>query len=116
MATTQNTYTGDGVTTDYSLTFAYLQQSDVKVYLDGTLTSDFYFASPALIRFNSPPNYGTEIVIRRETHVDQLDAVFYPGSSIRAQDLNSNFEQVLYVVQDLRDTVTELEDKIQSLS
>ena len=83
MATTQNTYTGDGVTTDYSFTFTYLQESDVKVYLDGTLTSDFYFASPALIRFNSPPNYDTEIVIRRETHVDQLDAVFYPGSSIR---------------------------------
>jgi hypothetical protein len=33
MATTQNTYTGNGSTTNYSFTFEYLDQSDVKAEL-----------------------------------------------------------------------------------
>ena len=41
MAITQTTYTGDGSTTNYSFTFEYLKQADVKVTLDTVATTAF---------------------------------------------------------------------------
>ncbi len=105
MATIQNQYTGDGSTTDYSFTFEYLKQSDIKVSLDGVATTAYIFASPTLIRFNTAPANGVAIKIRRETDVDNLKATFFPGSSIRAQDLNNNFTQTLYVSQESVDRI-----------
>lgn len=105
MATIQNQYTGDGSTTDYSFTFEYLKQSDIKVSLDGVATTAYIFASPTLIRFNTAPANGVAIKIRRETDVDELKATFFPGSSIRAQDLNNNFTQTLYVSQESVDRI-----------
>ena len=109
MATTQNEYTGDGSTTDYSFTFEYLEQSDVKVSLDGVATTEYFFASPTLLRFNTAPADGVAIKIKRETNVDQLAATFFPGSSIRAQDLNNNFLQILYMAQEVVAKISELE-------
>ena len=51
MATTQNTYTGNGSTTNYSFTFEYLKQSDVKVTLDTVATTAFTFANATTISF-----------------------------------------------------------------
>ena len=44
MATTSNSYTGNGSTVDYSFTFPYLKSTDIKVSLDGvvkTLSDDY---------------------------------------------------------------------------
>ena len=116
MAVTQNIHTGDGETTDFLFTFGYINEEDVKVYLDGTITTDYYFAQPELIRFTTPPPSNTEILIRRETNVTGAEALFFPGSSIRADDLNTNFDQILFVVQDLKNVVDDLEQKIKALT
>ena len=100
MATVLNNYTGDGSTTDYSFTFEYLSTNDIKVNLNGVNTTEYFLASPTIIRFNTAPIDGTAIEIRRETDVNELNATFFPGSSIRAQDLNNNFQQTLYVTQE----------------
>jgi hypothetical protein len=42
------------------------------------------------------------ILIQRWTDVDPLIATFYPGASIRAQDLNANFEQLQLAIEDGR--------------
>ena len=103
MATTQNTYTGNNTTTNYSITFEYLEETDVKVSLDGvlkTVTTDYTFANATTISFNTAPGTGVAIRIFRDTATDTAQATFFAGSAIRAQDLNRNNDQVLFSAQE----------------
>ena len=100
MATTQNTYTGNGSATNYSFTFEYLKQSDVKVTLDTVATTAFTFANATTLSFTSAPANGVAIRIFRDTAIDSLSSTFFPGSAIKAEDLNQNFTQSLYVTQE----------------
>ena len=100
---TKNTYTGDGTTALFPFTFPYIQESDVKVFLDDveqTITTEFEFSNATTIGFITPPSVGAVILIQRQTTYDDLKATFFPGSAIRARDLNDNFVQNLYVVQE----------------
>lgn len=101
MAITQNTYTGDGTTVLFSFTFPYLETTDIKVTLDGSITTAYTLANATTIQFNTAPTNGVAIRIYRETDDEALSATFYPGSAIRAQDLNDNFTQNLYVTQEV---------------
>ncbi len=100
MATTQNTYTGNGSTTNFSITFEYLKQADVKASLNGTATTAFTFANATTLSFNSAPANGVAIRIFRDTDVDALKATFFPGSAIKAEDLNDNFTQNNFATQE----------------
>ena len=100
MATTQNTYTGNGSTTNYSFTFEYLKQADVKVTLDTVATTAFTFANATTLAFTTAPASGVAIRIFRDTTIDTLSSTFFPGSAIKAEDLNQNFTQNLYVTQE----------------
>jgi hypothetical protein len=102
MATTQNTYTGDNSTTLFSFTFPYLEESHVKVSLDGVVqaTTTYSFANATQISFNTAPGTGVAIRIFRETDTDAARATFFAGSSIRSQDLNDNATQLLYATQE----------------
>jgi hypothetical protein len=103
MAVTENTYTGNGSTTNYSFTFPYLEETDIKVSLDGVLTTAYTLANATTVSFTSAPGNGVAIRIYRETNADTLQATFFAGSAIRAQDLNDNFNQVLYNTQETVD-------------
>ena len=100
MAITQNTYTGNGSTTDFSITFEYLKQADVKASLDGTATTAFTFANATTLSFTTAPANGVAIRIFRDTDVDTLKATFFPGSAIKAEDLNDNFTQNNFATQE----------------
>ncbi len=103
MATTQNTYTGNNSTTDYSFTFPYVKESDVKVSLDTvdkTQDTDYTFANATTISFDTAPGTGVAIRIYRDTDTENAVTTFFAGSAIRAQDLNDNTNQVLYSAQE----------------
>ena len=100
MAVTQNTYTGNGSTVLYSFTFPYLETTDIKVSVNGTVTTAYTLANATTIQFNTAPANGAAIRIYRETDDSALSATFYPGSAIRSNDLNDNFTQNLYVTQE----------------
>ena len=100
MAVTQNTYTGNGSTVLYSFTFPYISEADVKVTINGTAYTNFIFSTATTLQFATAPVNGAAIRIYRETSSEDLEATFYPGSAIRAQDLNKNFIQNLYVTQE----------------
>jgi chemotaxis protein histidine kinase CheA len=100
MAVTQNTYTGNGSTVLFSFTFPYLETTDIKVSVNGTNTTAYTLANPTTVQFNAAPANGAAIRIYRQTDDAATAATFYPGSSIRAQDLNENFTQNLYVTQE----------------
>jgi len=100
MATTQNTYTGNGSTVLFSFTFPYLATSDIVVSVNGVTTTAYTLANATTIQFATAPANGASIRIYRSTSDVSLKANFYPGSAIRAQDLNDNFTQNLYVTQE----------------
>ena len=103
MATTSNTYTGNGSNKLFSITFPYLETSDIDVYLNGTLqtiTTQYIFANATTIEFVTAPANGATILLDRSTDDSALQATFFPGSSIKASDLNDDFDQVLYIAQE----------------
>ena len=106
--TIENLYTGNNSTTDYSFTFPYLDDSDIKASLDGVATTNFRLLNATTVQFvnnttaNTPTPPGTDVAIRiyRSTAYDSPKATFYPGSAIRSNDLNDNSLQNLYVTQE----------------
>ena len=109
-ATTENIYVGDGSTVLYSFTFPYIDFSDVHVSVDGTdleTPTEYIFANATTLQLTTAPAQDAEVRIYRQTESDDLKAVFFPGSAIRARDLNDNFTQNLYVTQEAdRDATT----------
>lgn len=98
---TQSLYTADGNTTKYSIDFEYLKESDVKVSLDGVETSAFTLANATTVNLNSIPTAGVTVRVFRTTDNEELESRFFAGSAIRAADLNKNFEQTLFSVQEV---------------
>ena len=100
MATTENTYTGDGSTVLYNFTFPYIDETDVYVSLNGTATTAYSYANATTIQFNTAPASGVAIRIFRATSSTDTKAAFFAGSAIRSKDLNDNFTQALYIAQE----------------
>lgn len=103
MATTKNLYTGDGSTTLFPFTFPYIAESDIVVTIDDvvqTIITEYIFSNATTIGFLTAPADGAVVLIKRVTSADVLKATFFPGSAIRARDLNDNFTQNLYVTQE----------------
>ena len=108
MATTFVEHTGDGNATK-QFSFPSYQESDVKVRVDGVLktTSTHYNITSytttgggnVVFTSGNIPLSGT-IRIYRDTSVDAAKAVFTPGSSVKAADLNNNITQLLYRAQE----------------
>ena len=103
MAVTEQSYTGNGSTTNYSFTFPYLKSTDIEVQVDATVqaTSTWSLANATTVQFNSAPANGAKIKILRQTNVDSLTATFYAGSAIKSEDLNDNYTQNLYKTQEI---------------
>jgi hypothetical protein len=107
MATTEVFYNGDGSDLTFTIPFEYLEESDVKVSVGGTLKTqdtDYTFSTLTEITFTTAPPSGTNNVrIFRDTDIESLRNEFFAGSAIRAQDLNDDFLQTLYTVQEIED-------------
>ena len=114
MAITQNTHTGDGSNLGpFPFDFKWLESTDVKVSVDGALKTagthynlqalNFATKSGGQVLFTTgnAPGANAPIRIYRDTNDSALYSTFVSGSAIRATDLNNNFNQDLYVVQEL---------------
>lgn len=106
----KNTFVGDGSTVFYSFTFPYIKPADVYVSIDSVITTEYSFANATTIQFNTAPSYGAKIVIYRDTDDTAIEAIFFPGSAIRARDLNDNFTQSLYVIQESNSEASDASD------
>ena len=104
MATTKTTehfYTGNGSTTNYTFSFTYLKEADVKVSIDHALTTAYTFANASTISFNSAPASGAFIRIYRDTDVDAARFVLSSGSVVKSSEINENYDQLLYADQEM---------------
>ena len=112
---------GDGSKTRFSFDFPYILKTEIKVYFwddtekdwDEVLTTDATYpwevtdSNPTIVEFtsNAPPAPAGDqqvpnVKIRRVTSIDDIRAIFSPGSAIRSDDLNKNFEQLRYALQE----------------
>ena len=83
----QVTYTGNGSTTQYSITFPFLDSTHVKAFIDGTQTTAFTLSSSTLT-FNSAPANSAIIRIERQTPTDTRIVDFTDGSVLTESDLD----------------------------
>jgi hypothetical protein len=101
MAVTQNSFTGNGSTTNFSFTFPYIKTADVKAKIDGVNTTAFTLANATTVSFTTAPSNGANVIIFRDTDNDEKTATFFAGSAVKAEDLNNNFDQVLFTAQEV---------------
>jgi len=132
----QTIQAGNGTKTQFSFDFPYIFKSEIHVYFwnattkdwDEKLTTDGTYpwritdANPTIVEFTSTappstPETGVDNVrIRRITNLDDIRALFNPGSAIRSDDLNNNFEQLRYAIQEAncQDVPEEIEEYINT--
>lgn len=116
-------YAGNGVRKEYPFAFQYMHFYDVKAalwddtkkeYVDQTSkyilddagTSIIFLTAPESPPLSAPD--GLNIKIYRDTNLDIMSATFYPGSSIRAQDLNDNNEQLNFAIVETKCSISSL--------
>ena len=119
MATTFIDYTGDGNATK-SFSFPSIQESDVKVDVDGVIKSsgthynitNYTTTGGGNVVFTSGniPASPAAIRIFRDTDVDSAKATYTAGSSVKAADLNANHEQLLFAAQEEQNQTVQTSD------
>jgi len=121
MSNVFNEYPASNGVGPYSITFEYQRQEDVVVLYrnpeneryDVQSNNDWSFVNATTIELNAAPSADYDIVrIQRSTDVNPLRALFYPGSAIRAQDLNANFEQLMMAIEEEQQSLTDTSDYI----
>ena len=129
MATCENTrirYSGDGEQRFFTFPFTYIASDDIMVSLwDDNLKeyvdqpNKFVFANATTIELFVAPPAPTDpeipnVQISRITGLDDMKHTFYPGSNIRAQDLNDDFDQLRLAQEEQRcelETYKEIADE-----
>ena len=115
----QITYKGDGNQKLFTFPFTYMSRDDIDVLLwnnttklyELVATTDWKFANATTIEFNTaPPTPPAKadpadpdifnVKIARSTDVSDMIARFYPGSAIKAEDLNDDFDQLRLAIQE----------------
>ena len=76
----------------------YIEQKNLYVLSDASTVQ--FFTPPPIPAVDTPD--GLNVLIYRDTELSDPETVFYPGSAIRAQDLNDNFDQLRLSVQEAR--------------
>jgi microcystin-dependent protein len=113
MANSYVNYTGDGATTNFTVTFGYIAQSHVKVYLDGvlqTLTTDYIWLSSTVIQFNTAPAASEAIQFRRETSPTTRLVDYTQPGSLTEEDLDTDSLQAFYLAQEANDIANDSMD------
>ena len=99
------TYTGNGSTTQYSISFTYIDSTHVKCFLDGVSTTAFS-VSGSTVTFNSAPANGVVIRIERQTPLTARLVDFQDGSVLTEADLDMSANQNFFAVQEFSDDAT----------
>lgn len=105
MPLSYNTHSGDGATTQFSLTFPFLSRNHVSVTVDGTPTA-FAWVNDALVSISPAPANGATIVIKRVTPSGLTS--FSGGSTLPPADLNTIAKAAQYQNEEEQDLTADL--------
>jgi hypothetical protein len=102
-------YIGNGSQTDYTFPFEYNERTDVAVaYWNADyqvwepVAAGWVFLNDTTLRFDPAPETDQKFIIYRCTDLTPLPAEFYPGTAIKAQDLNDNFFVLKSAIEEAR--------------
>ena len=92
-------YTGNGTTTDFTLSFPYMNKEHIFVRVDSVITA-FSWVNTSTIRITPAVVKGKNIWIYRTTPKEQSLTQFKDGVGFREADLNRVVTQLLYITQE----------------
>ena len=95
-------YTANGSNATFAITFAFLDSTHVKVFLDGVATTAFTISGSNVI-MNSNPANGVVVLIKRETPTDARLVDFQDGSVLTESDLDKSADQNFFIAQEIND-------------
>ena len=101
-----DTYTGNGSTTSYSVTFPYISAVDVIVTVDGTVktvTTHYTFSNSSTISFGSAPANGAIIKITRSSNRSARLVDYQDGSTLTEASLDQDGNQAFFMAQEAID-------------
>ena len=110
-----SSYTSDGVTTDYLITWDYLDEDHITVWVASVNVADAgsgytsQLLNSTTVRvvdeFDQPVQAGLTIELKRQTPIQTRVITYADGGSLTAEDLNKNSDYLLYAMQEAVDTV-----------
>lgn len=105
MANTIHRFDGDGVQTDFQISFEYLRREFVKVFV-GNVSTAFTFHTEQTVRIIPAPAAGSFITIQRQTSSDAL-VTFVNGSVLMAPEMNLADLQSIHLSEEAHDVAAE---------
>jgi hypothetical protein len=102
MAYSYTAFTGNGSTTQYAVSFAYIRREHVAVTVAG-IPSTFTWVNNSLIQMDAAPANGAAVRVYRTTPISAPLVDFADGATLVAADLDTNSRQSIYIQQELDD-------------
>lgn len=108
MAFARDTYTASAAQTDFTISFAYIDENHVEVYEDGVLKTagagnDYTIVSSTIVRFTAGLVGGETIVITRATSQSTRLVDYATASTLTEEDLDNDSLQAFYMAQEAID-------------
>ena len=107
MAFSYVNYTGDGTTTQFSITFTYQNTSEISVTVDGVAQAGLTFPSSSTVQLTSAPASSTIVQVRRTTSLTERAVDFASGSVLTEEDLDNSAIQTFHAAQEATDRVAD---------
>ena len=105
MALSYVLYTANGSTTQFDITFSYIDSSHVKVYLDNVEDTSFTFVNTSRIQTSTTPENGVIVKVDRDTPTTSRLVDFQDGSTLTETDLDKSANQNFFSVQENVDAI-----------
>ena len=105
MALSNVTYTANGSTTIFVVSFGYLQESHVTVTIDDVVTTAYTFTVDGNIEFTVAPLNLSIVYITRDSDISQILVAYGDGSNLTQEDLNNDANQSIFLQQETRDKI-----------
>lgn len=102
MAYSYVAYTGNGSTTQFAITFPYVSQAHIKVYVNYVDTA-YTYADSTTVQVATAPTNGLRVEVRRVTPINSVLVNYTDGATLVAADLDTTALQNLYLEQELDD-------------
>ena len=100
-------YTANGSTNQFDITFSYIEQSHIKVFVNNVEDTNFTFVNSSRIQTSSTPTNGQVVKIERQTPTNARLVDFSDGSVLTESDLDKSANQNFFIAQETTDDVSD---------
>jgi hypothetical protein len=100
-------YTGDGNTTQFSITFDYIETAHVACTVDGVSTTFTLSSGGTVATLSSAPALGASVEFRRTTSQTARLTDYQAGSVLKESDLDTDSQQAFFMGQEAIDNAAD---------